>query len=262
MWKIVRWQFTCAVVVVLLAAPLALAQQPGKQQDLPKPPTVQQLRDALNTYILFSEDATVPMPVAIRLVEEAAMTKNKNLVIDLDNGTIKRWNESAPDISTVAVKLTKRERPVQVKVLLQEILEQFDPGGNDYGHLGYAIVGGRVLVGPHKAVLSKMLTQPVTVNAEVESLRKVLKQLAEQTGVNLVLDTRGREEPKVTVDVQELPLNTAVNILAEVAGMSAVRLQNDMFLITTKARATQLRKEQADWSVPTSYRPPADVNVG
>jgi hypothetical protein len=263
MWKIVRWQFTIALMFVLLAAPFALAQQKGVEQpDMPKPPTVQQLRDALNTYILSTDSVSVPMPAAIRFVEDGAMKKNKNLVIDFDSGTIKRWNESAPEIDTVLIKLTKRERPVQVKVLLQEILDQFDEGGNVDGRLTFAIVGGRVLIGPHKALLSKMLTQPVTVTAEGEPLRRVLKQLTDQTGVNLVLETQGKDEPKVTLDFQELPLNTAINVLAEVAGLSAVRIQDHMYLITTKERANRLRKEQGDWSVPPAYRPLRDISVG
>jgi len=260
MWKIVRWQFTIAVVVLLLGVPFALAQQ-GEKAAPPKLPTVKQLRDALNCNVQIAENVQVTLPTGLKYLEEHAKKEGKVIAIEIDSKGIAMANEGGGDVETAQVKLTKREHPLLLRVALQEILSQFQ-ATNDQGQLTFAIVEGRILVGTRESLRASVLNQPVNIEAEAVPLRKVLKHLAEQTGVNLVLDPRIKEEPKVTMEVHEITLNTAVRLLAEMADLTAIRLQNYVFFITTKERADRLRKEQSEWIEPPVGYPQRQPGIG
>jgi hypothetical protein len=261
MWKIFRWQFTVAVVVLLLGVPFADAQNGEKAVSL-KMPTVKDLRDALSCEVTITENAQVTLPQGIKLLEKQARDQGRVIAIDFDANAIAKANEGAGDVETTQVRITKRDHPILLRVALQEILNQF-MATNEEGRLAYAIVEGRILVAPPKSLQSSVLRQPVSVEAEAMPLRKLLKQLADQTGVNLVLDPRIKEEPKVTIEVHEVSLNTAIRLLAEMTDLTAIRTQEDVYFITTKERADRLRKEQGEWNVPApGQRPKADIGIG
>jgi hypothetical protein len=78
-----------ALVVLLLAGPFALAQQ-GEKAPPRKLPTVKQLREALNCNVQWTENLQVPLPQALKLLEEAADHKGKYIVIHLDTAAIKK----------------------------------------------------------------------------------------------------------------------------------------------------------------------------
>jgi len=76
-------------------------------------------------------------------------------------------------------------------------------------------------------------------------LPAALKQLAKSTNTNLVLDPRVGKEAKtaaLTLQLEDVPLETAVRLMAEVAGLKSVRVGNVLF-VTTEARADKLRSE-------------------
>jgi hypothetical protein len=244
-----RWRFSI-VLVVLVAVSYAQAQQDGEKPAKVKPPTVQQLQKALNGTILITDPVTIPLPLALKFLEDDADHKGKYLAIDLDLAAIREVNPNS-DIESVQVKLRKRERPIPLRVALQEILGEFESGPGD-ARLSFAIVEGSVLVGPRGAIVKKMLNQPVTLTVEGLPLRKVLRMLTEQTGVNLVLDPRSKEEPKVTMEVQDMSLKSTVLLLAEMADLRSVCLNEDGFFITTKERAERMCTERSQEAVSAS----------
>lgn len=77
-------------------------------------------------------------------------------------------------------------------------------------------------------------------------LAEILPRLAEASGYNVVADPKAGEklQTKLTLQLSNVPIETAVRLLANMAGLSLVRLDN-VFYVTTAENAKQLREEQA-----------------
>jgi RNA polymerase sigma factor (sigma-70 family) len=84
----------------------------------------------------------------------------------------------------------------------------------------------------------------VTANFEKVPLEAALKELGRSS--NVVLDSRAAKEGQTSVkaNLVNVPLDTAVRLLANMAGLSMVRL-DDVFYVTTAENAKQMREEQA-----------------
>jgi hypothetical protein len=106
------------------------------------------------------------------------------------------------------------------------------------------ILGDTVLVTSPELAIHRQMTQPVSMNLDQVQVATVLKQLAKDTATNLVLDPRKAKEAQVPLSLQldDVPLETAVRLVAEVAGLKPVRMGNVIF-VTTKDRATELRAD-------------------
>ena len=86
------------------------------------------------------------------------------------------------------------------------------------------------------------MAQHVSVHLDKMRLADALKQLAGEAGVNLPLDPRAENEAaaKVSLDADDMPLETAVRLLSEMAGLKSVRVANALF-VTKKEVAAELR---------------------
>jgi hypothetical protein len=83
-------------------------------------------------------------------------------------------------------------------------------------------------------------------NFENKPLDQALKQLAEDTDANILLDeSRADQKARtpVTARLADVPLDTAVRLLADLAGLKVVELDG-VYYVTTKENAETLRKEQ------------------
>jgi RNA polymerase sigma factor (sigma-70 family) len=80
---------------------------------------------------------------------------------------------------------------------------------------------------------------------EEKSLAAALKTLASASGMSVVLDGQAQPDTglKVTADFHNVPVDTAVRVLADMAGLSMVRLDNVLY-VTTREKAGQLQAEQ------------------
>jgi type II secretory pathway component HofQ len=72
---------------------------------------------------------------------------------------------------------------------------------------------------------SSALRKPVTLNSVDEPLSSVLSTLARLSGTNIVLATdqstgTDREQKRVTVNIKDVPIETAVSLVAKSAGLS------------------------------------------
>jgi hypothetical protein len=87
------------------------------------------------------------------------------------------------------------------------------------------------------------------VHAVIEKrpLGEALKELATTTGVSVVLDERPAEKAKspVTAKLLNVPLDTAVRILADLADLKAVQLDNVLY-VTSKENAKALQAEERE----------------
>lgn len=127
-------------------------------------------------------------------------------------------------------------------------------------HLRFGIVGGEVVISTDEGIIRRQLRQRVSVEYAGTPLGAVLRKLAADTGANIVLDPRqeeqaGRAAVKLTLD--DVPLETAVRLAAEVAGFRTVRMSNVLY-VTTDDRAEKLRPD-ADGPVPPTPVPVVEV---
>jgi hypothetical protein len=113
------------------------------------------------------------------------------------------------------------------------------------GHgLALALVGDAAVITREDVAAYLQLRQRVTVRLERVSLTAALRRLSQQTAVNLIVDPRRLREAEspLTLTLVEVPLDTAVRLLAERAGLRAVRQGNALF-VTDCRRAEELRRE-------------------
>jgi hypothetical protein len=129
-------------------------------------------------------------------------------------------------------------------------------------HLHYGVVGGQVIVSTEEVVIAKQLRQRVSIAPG--SIGSIVKQLADQTGANVVLDPRQKKfaaEAQSDLELTDVPLETAVRLAAEVAGMKAVRMGNVMF-VTSEARGEKLRVDADGPTQPTVPTAPPPASGG
>lgn len=123
-------------------------------------------------------------------------------------------------------------------------------------NLKFGLVREGLFISTEEGVIARQLRQRVTVDCDGAAFGAVVKQLAADTGANVVLDPRlGEKATKaVTLKLDEVPLETAVRLLSEVADLRAIRMSNVLF-VTTPERAEKLRAD-ADGPVQPSTATP------
>ncbi len=99
-----------------------------------------------------------------------------------------------------------------------------------------------IFISTEEGLTTKQLRQRVSVDCDGTPFAATLKQLAADTGANVVLDPRLKDKANaaVTLKLDDVPLETAVRLLSEVADLGAVRMNNVLF-VTTAERAEKLR---------------------
>lgn len=128
-------------------------------------------------------------------------------------------------------------------------------------NLRFGVVRDGLYISTEDGLTTRQLRQRVDVAGEPAPFAGVVKRLAAETGANVVLDPRlkDRADTPVALKLDDVPLETAVRLLAEVADLQAVRLNNVLF-VTTPERAERLRKD-ADGPVRGNSNPVFPVPV-
>ena len=94
----------------------------------------------------------------------------------------------------------------------------------------------------------KPLSFPL-INLEFDKkpLADALQELAETSGISVVLDSRADNASgnPVTTKLRDVPLDTAVRLLADMAGLRPVRMDNVLY-VTTRENAKLLQEEQEE----------------
>jgi hypothetical protein len=73
--------------------------------------------------------------------------------------------------------------------------------------------------------------------------RDALTELGHASGVNVVLDARSTADSKVTAELNAVPLDAALRVLANMHGLKVVRIAN-VYYVTSPKNARQLQKEE------------------
>ena len=178
-------------------------------------------------------DQTVTMDFANQPLQDAIakLTELTKLNFILDRGTIQQMG-IVPEQSLVTGKLEN----VKLRAGLRRILSQYN--------LGYAIVGDMVLISTEDMAIHRQMRQRINLSLDKVPFQEALKQLARETATNLVLDARVTKEAltAVTLNLEDVPLEVAVRLMANQAGLRPVRTGNVLY-VTTKANAAELRNE-------------------
>jgi type II secretory pathway component HofQ len=194
--------------------------------------------DAASPTTSLRERLAVPVTLSLRgqslraavdAVREAAKVD-----IVLDSMAIQQQLGLTPEQLPYPMSIDAKDMPA--RTILHRMLDH-------YG-LAYAVVGDSVVVSTEEGAAARQFRQHVGVDFEKVELAAALEKLSADTGVNLALDTRATKEAatKVSLHVEDVPLETAVRLLAEMTGLKPVRLGNVLF-VTSKATAAEMRQE-------------------
>jgi hypothetical protein len=121
-----------------------------------------------------------------------------------------------------------------------------------------ANVGGVLFIGTETDVITRQMRQRVGVDGEATTLSALLKSLADETGANVAIDPRiaaKADTAPVKLKLDDVPLETAVRLTAEVADFAVVRMNNVLF-VTSEDRAAKLAAV-ADPPTPAAAPPAA-----
>jgi type II secretory pathway component GspD/PulD (secretin) len=231
-----------AAGAVLALTPFLLTAAPAVPEK-PKTSPAEKLRHDLDQNISI-EFEQQPIDKALEQLHE--QTK---LNFVLDRFSLQQMGFQ-PENMPVSAKL----KDVKVKSALRSILTQYQ--------LGYAILGDTVYVSTEPMAMYKQLQQRVTLDCDKEELAVAMKKLARETATNVVVDPRAAKEAKMEVSLQmeDVPLETAVRLLSEMAGLKPVRVGNVLF-VTTKANAQEMRADP-ELVQPGQPRPGMDFAPG
>jgi hypothetical protein len=232
-WSTVRRALPAGVLVlawVVLpgaapAAPAGAAATASESRPRGESPA-EKVRKVLDQVAETIEITDQPLELAVAQFHE--LTK---LNFVLDRLTIQQMGVD-PGNAAVNLKLQN----VKWKSALRTMLGQYN--------LNYAIVGETVIVTSEDMAMVRQMRQRVSVDLERVQMAAALKQLARDTSTNLLVDNRALKEAQtaVTLQLEDVPLETAVRLLAEMAGLKPVRVGNVLF-VTTKTNAAEMRAD-------------------
>jgi hypothetical protein len=152
-------------------------------------------------------------------------------------------------------------QPVQGKFKGTKVRDALRKTFEPYG-LAPFIVDDAVLLTTEDVGLQKQLKQRVDVDVEDVPLAAALKQLGRRKAVNLVVDQKlpaKQAEKKVSLQVDDVALETVVRLLAEQAGLKAARV-DDVLYVTTPEQAASIAAENR--TLMPSYGPYAIYGLG
>jgi hypothetical protein len=144
-----------------------------------------------------------------------------------------------PDMVPVSAKL----KDVKLRSALRTIFGPYN--------LSFAIIGDTVLISTDEMAIYRQMRQRVNVDVENIEFASSLRQLARETATNLVIDPRVQKEAqgKITLQIEDVPLDTAVRLMSEMVGLKPVKVGNTLF-ICSKTTAKDLREEEATPPMP------------
>jgi hypothetical protein len=220
-----QWAVVAAVLAgavtprILSAAPVAAEKAVNSldklHMELDKPITLKIERQPLN--------------VAVDMLREKCKI---NFV--LDSLTIQQTLGFTPDQPPSPVEVDLKD--VKMRAALRAIL-------SPYG-LSFACIGDTIIITTEDMAMLRQMRQRVNLDLNKVEFAAALKVLARDTATNLILDSRLEKEAKAPVSIQleDVPLETAVRLLAEMAGLKPVRVGNVLF-VTKKETANELRAD-------------------
>jgi hypothetical protein len=218
------------------ALALALAQSPAlaapaspaaADKDTSLSPA-EKLRKELDATITLKFDKQT-LGAAVELLRQ----KTKVGIV-LDSVTIQQQLGYLPEQSPNTVDIDVKD--AKVRTILRSIVTPFG--------LSYAPIGDVVVITTEDMAMMRQMRQRISVDMDKVEFTSAMKQISRDTSVNLILDSRVEKqaETKVTLQLEDVPLETAVRLLAEMAGLKPVRVGNVLF-VTSKDNAKEMQQD-------------------
>jgi hypothetical protein len=112
-------------------------------------------------------------------------------------------------------------------------------------YLSYVILEDAVLVTSDEMATARQYLQRVSVAVEEVPFKKAVRDLTKKHGINLIIDPKmlKQADTTVTIELDNVSLETALRMLAELANLKTARMGNVMF-ITSEERAKKIREEE------------------
>jgi hypothetical protein len=170
-----------------------------------------------------------------------AIAKLHNVNILIDHAAFAR------EVSDVAVDDHFVQLPplrdVPLGMILDQLLAQMNPPGV------YLVREGSIIVTtPARfANADHRLLSPVNVLLDRVPFDVAMQELAARSGVNILIDLRAGDKAKtpVSATLQRVPLETAVRLLANMADLRAVAVDNTLY-VTMRANAQTFNADTAE----------------
>ncbi len=161
-----------------------------------------------------------------------SLRQQTKLNIVLDRASLMSMAVNADDFR-VSLKLQN----VKLRTVLKQLLSQCN--------LSHVLDGDIMLITIDEVAIQRQVRQRVSLEFDKLPLERCLKHLSRETATNLVLDPRQAAAGKapVTLALEDVPLEVAVRLVAELAGLRSVRQGNVLFL-TTREVAAELKKQE------------------
>ncbi|VTU02309.1 hypothetical protein : [Gemmataceae bacterium] len=216
----VRWMMTAVLFAATAAAQAApVPAAPAKAAD-----PMSAVRKALDEVGDMNYEGRTLLDVVTDLKEKSKL----NIVLDSSLGNF------GLDVNQPVINVNLKQ--VKLKDGLKKVLEPYN--------LKFGTTRDGVYISTEDGVTTRQLRQRVSVDCDGTDFGTAIKQLAADSGANVVVDPRLGEKTKkaVTLKLEDVPLETAVRLLAEVADLRAVRMANVLF-VTTHDKAKVLRED-------------------
>ena len=213
MMRVAVWPFILTVGLTLQPTVFASAADPASEAKDKAVSPGERIRKVFEQKISL-EVTEQPLFLALNQLREQTKI---NFV--LDRQTLQNMGQD-PEQLPVNLKL----KDVKVSDALKAILKPYN--------LSYVILGDAVFVSTSDMAMLRQLKQHISVDLDKIELAAAPKQLEKETATNLKLDPKAVKEGKtlVTLQLDDVPLETAVRLLAEMAGLKAVRSGNVLYL--------------------------------
>lgn len=214
------WKFVAAVAAAGLVASFAVAAPvPPKADDSP----AAKARAALDQKVTLTAEGKT-LTELVEMVKEATKAE-----VVLDTATFQQFGF---DANSPTVNCDVKE--VKLREVMKTVLGKIN--------LRCGVTAAGLCISTEDGLTAKQLRHRVDVDAADRPLGDLLRSLADQSGTNVVFDSRpGKKltDAAVTLKADDVPVETAVRLAAEVGGYGVVRMGNVLFVTTTE-RADKL----------------------
>jgi hypothetical protein len=202
-----------------------------KRKDARDQPAIERIRKALDLPIVLDFSGQSLMEVLMHLREKSQVEFN----IDQVGLAMVGVNVDAGAGEPIVVKSNGGKLSAALRKLL---------AGQQ---LTYVIFEDSVLITTPELATQRQMRQRVNLDLDEVPLAKAVRDLGRNYAFNVVIDPRVTKQAQrpVSLTLDGASLETGVRLLAELADLKAVRLDNVLF-VTTEERADKLRKEEKD----------------
>lgn len=210
-----------------------VAQAASQVEPPPKNETpAEKIRRALDQVVTLEITSKDPLGQLLAYLRDKA-----KVPVSVDHAELTRALHAVNRDSIETLDFPQKHERVKLGSAVRAVLRPYN--------LTSVIADNHLVITSPEMAPKRQLRQSVTLDFNDAPLKSALRHLARLTAVNVVIDSRLGSDNlnNVTLSVEDVTLETAARLMAEVAGLKAVAVGNVIF-ITTESRAAKIRAEQ------------------